>query len=217
MLNQPAYRCSNTLEKVVQFGVNYENALIEFYLKPVVFVAEYPEAEGQEFYAAPIGDESDIRKQFRRYKQFVYRHYLNDCNPATSDPWKTKDLLVNLLCRSRSDATVQSWMCPGSPLFHIISCYLCQITETADVERLMSVFGLQDSPLNQASTPKLVEEMVVIQKESPSWKMFDASAAQIVWRSLSKGGRNISLPPMGKGTLVPLKDKSWVKPIWKTT
>ena len=183
-LQQPAYRCSvNIVEKVTEFGKLYENQLIDFYLKTRTFIAEYPEAQGMEFSAAPIGDEKILRKQFRKYKLVLYHSYLSN-NPATGEPWKTCDVLTNLLFRSQNDVSVQCWLHHGTPLYHIMKCYLCQITETAEVERLMSVFGLQDSKLNQGSTPEYLEMMVIIQKESPSWQYFDSLSAGRMWRCL---------------------------------
>ena len=73
------------------------------------------------------------------------------------------------------------WLKPNSSLRHIIKSNLVMLTETADLERLVSVFSLQDSVLNQASKPACVQQMVMIQTESTSWQEFDAEAAVNLW------------------------------------
>ena len=215
-LQQPMYRCSsNTVEKVTEFGKIYETKLIDFYLKTKTFVAEYPEAQGREFSAAPISDEKTLRKQFRKFKLVLYHSYLEN-NPATGEPWETCDTLTNLLYRSLTDVSIQCWLYCGSPLHHIIKCYLCQITETAEVERLMSVFCLQESKLNQGSTPEYLERMVIIQKESPSWDLFDSYTAGRMWRCLPDhaGDRRIlSLPPLSDDIFSESPGKLWLKSI----
>ena len=80
--------------------------------------------------------------------------------------------------------------------------------ETADIERLMSVFSLQDTPLNQHSTPARVEQMVMIQKESAPWEKFDCDAVLTLWQST--GIRKYPLPRIGSYA-IPSKDKELLK------
>ena len=84
--------------------------------------------------------------------------------------------------------------------------FLAQITISSDIERLMLVFALYDSKLNQASKATNVQQTVVIQKESPPWELFDANSTLTVWRK--QGARKISLPPIQFNPLVPSEGKN---------
>ena len=88
--------------------------------------------------------------------------------------------------------------------------FLAQITISSDIERLMLVFALYDSKLNQASKATNVQQTVVIQKESPIWELFDANSTLTVWRK--QGAHKISLPPIQFNPLVPSEGKNWLKP-----
>ena len=60
-------------------------------------------------------------------------------------PWATKDVLTDLLTEVK-----QHWMQPCTTLHRIIRSFFAILTDTADIERLMSVFSLDDNVLNQA-------------------------------------------------------------------
>ena len=68
-------------------------------------------------------------------------------NPETESPWETKDVLVSLLTND-----IPTWLQPNTVLYCIIKSFFSMVTETADIERLMSVFCLQDTKLTQART-----------------------------------------------------------------
>ena len=63
--------------------------------------------------------------------------------------------------------------------------FLAQITVSSNIDKLMFVFVLYDSKLNQASKATNVEQTVVIQKESPPQKLI---------------------------SLVPSEGKNWLRP-----
>ena len=73
----------------------------------------------------------------------------------------------------------------------------------------MSVFSLQDSALNQHSTPARVEQMVRIKKEGAPWQSFDFNSVLTIWQ-LTKG-RKLRLPPVGRSP-IPQTGKHLVKP-----
>ncbi len=77
---------------------------------------------------------------------------------------------------------VPVWLRTNSTFHRIMKSYLSLLFESADNERIMSSHTLLDTKLNQASMPTRVEQMVVIHKESSSWKLFDADAALLLWR-----------------------------------
>ena len=55
------------------------------------------------------------------------------------------------------------------------------------IERVFSVFTLYDTTLNQAAAPDEVEEMIVIMKETPTWKKFDSMSVTIIWQQTNPG------------------------------
>ena len=192
------------LERWELFASEYTDKLVNYFCKEVSFTATYPEDLGKTFVACPIGEEEELRTQVKQYCREVSRHYM-DINPETQEVWKTKEMLCNMLCK---DTPV--WLLRNSILHRIMMSYMSLMFESADNERIMSSHTLLDSKLNQASKPKRVEQMVVIHKESASWKLFDAKAALLLWR-MSKS-RKVSLPPMRKKDLFQ-KDKSMIKTI----
>ena len=54
--------------------------------------------------------------------------------------------------------------------------------KSADNEWIRSSHTLLDSNFNQASMLKGVEQMVLIHKESSSWRSFDSKAVLLFWR-----------------------------------
>ena len=85
------------------------------------------------------------------------------------------------------------WLQQDSSLRYIMKSFLAQITVSSDIQRLMSIFMLYDSKLNQASKATNVEQTAVILKRSPPWELFDANSTLTVWRK--QEARKISLPP----------------------
>ena len=85
------------------------------------------------------------------------------------------------------------WLQQDSSLRYIMKSFLAQITVSSDIQRLMSIFMLYDSKLNQASKATNVEQTAVIQKGSPPWELFDANSTLTVWRK--QEARKISLSP----------------------
>lgn len=94
-------------------------------------------------------------------------------------------------------------------LYH--ESFLAQKTVSKDIERLMSVFVLYDSKLNQASKATHVQQIFATQKESPPWELFDANSTLTVWRK--QGTHKISLPPIQfSSLLVTNEGNNWLKP-----
>ena len=81
--------------------------------------------------------------------------------------------------------------------------YKSKMFVSADNERIMSSFTLLDSNLNQASMPDRVQQMVIIHKESSSWKSFDSNSALTIWRK--EKPRKANLPPIRKQLFDPRK------------
>lgn len=197
-----------TLIEANQFGKEHETQLIKYYCEEVDFIAEYPEAKGKRFVAPAIGCEDDLVNELNQYKRYIFRHYKGK-NSLTQKSWTTKEVLIDLLANSKT----LPWLSSTSILRLIIKAFIIQITESSDIERVMSVFTLFDNKWNQASENDLVEKVVIIQKESPSWELFDSEAALIIWRK-QKDKRNIILPKITVQKLHESSEKSWLKPLY---
>ena len=182
------------------FGDKYVDELSEFFCKQVKFTAQWEEARGEEFCTPALGEVKDLKSQCTSFRRFVFRNFMGK-NPQTDSPWATKDVLVSLLTKDSP-----SWLKPNTILYCIMMSFFSMVTETADIERLMSIFCLQDTKLTQARAPARVEQMVLIHKESPSWNDFDSFTALLIWRSLKT--RKVPLPPLP--ARLPT-DKNWVK------
>ena len=91
---------------------------------------------------------------------------------------------------------------------------LVQVTSSCGIERVFSVFTLYDTTLNQAAAPDEVEEMIVIMKETPTWKKFDSMSVTIIWQQTNPGWHGLSLPLIPNDKLSPCDGKFWVKPVW---
>ena len=135
--------------------------------------------------------------------RYIFRRFYDTINKSTGNLWSTKEVLLNVLQNNLP------WLPPGSTLHRIIKIYFSVAVDTADIERLMSVFSLQDNALNQHSTPARVEQMVRIKKESAPWQPFDFDSVLTIWQ-LTKG-RKLPLPPVGRSP-IPQTGKHLVKP-----
>ena len=113
---------------------------------------------------------------------------LVDVNPDTGKNWTTKKMLADMIC-----VNTPTWLNRKSSLHRIIMSYLSLIFESADNERIMSVFNLLDTKLNQACNPSRTEQLVLICKETANWRTFDARAAYVIWNS-KKNHTRIALP-----------------------
>ena len=174
----------------------------ERFCRPVEFVATFEEELGKSFYSVPFGDSEELDRQCSMFSRYVFRKFHGQNNEKTEKPWTTKEVLIFML---NDDI---SWLKPGTSLCGIIRIYQSLSVETADIERLMSVFSLQDTALNQHSTPSRVEQMVIIQKESTQWQNFDYEAVLTLWQST--GNRKYPLPKVNSGP-IPSKGKVIIK------
>ena len=135
--------------------------------------------------------------------RYIFRRFYNTINKSTGNLWSTKEVLLNVLQNNLP------WLPPGSTLHRIIKINFSVAVDTADIERLMSVFSLQVNALKQHSTPARVEQMVRIKKESAPWQSFDFDSGPTIWQ-LTKG-RKLPLPLVGRST-IPQTGKHLVKP-----
>ena len=135
--------------------------------------------------------------------RYIFRRFYNTINKSTGNLWSTKEVSLNVLQNNLP------WLPPGSTLHRIIKIYFSVAVDTEDIERLMSVFSLQDNALNQHSTPARVKQMVRIKKESAPWQSFDFDSVLTIWQ-LAKG-RKLPLPPVGRSP-IPQTGKHLVKP-----
>ena len=74
------------------------------------------------------------------------------------------------------------WLPRKSILHRIMKSYMLLMFKSADNEWIRSSHTLLDSNFNQASMLKGVEQMVLIHKESSSWRSFDSKAVLLFWR-----------------------------------
>ena len=183
------------------FGDKYVDELSEFFGKQVKFTAQWAEACGEEFSTPASGKVKDHKSQCTSFRRFVFPNFMGK-NPRTGSPRATKDVLVSLLTKDSP-----SWLKPNTILYRIMIPFFSMVTETPDIEHLMSIFCLQDTKLTQARAPARVEQMVLIHKESPSWNDFHSFTALLIWRSLKT--RKVPLLPLP--ARLPT-DKNWVKP-----
>ena len=197
----------SSIEEAHDFGMKFEEQLADYYCEEASFLANYPEDKGMLFTSPGIGSREHFSRDCRYYKRYVWRNFM-DKNPKTGKPWRTDEALLKIL--SSTDEDVKLWL--GPQLRYIMSCCLVQVMSSADVERVMSTFDLYDDKLNQAAKAPTVEKMVLLMKESPSWKVFDGKSAELLWR-LQKTVRKLSFPPVDILKLKPDEGKSWVKPI----
>ena len=195
-----------SIEDAQNFGKIFETKLANYYCEPKSFVATYPEDKGKVFTCDAIGSRYQFERDCRFYKRYLYRNFM-DKNPGTGKPWKTSEVLLKLL--SSNSEEVWSWL--GPELRYIMSSCLVQVMSSADVERVMSTFNLYDNKLNQAAKDHTVEQMVLLMKEAPSWRSFDAQTAELIWR-LQKPTRKLAYPPITIEKLTPSEGTSWVKP-----
>ena len=135
--------------------------------------------------------------------RYIFRRFYDTINKSAGNLWSTKEVLLNVLQNNLP------WLPPGSTLHRIIKIYFSVAVDTADIERYMSVFSLQDNALNQHSTPACVEQMVRIKKESAPWQSFDFDSVLTIWQ-LTKG-RKLPLPLVGRCP-IPQTGKHLVKP-----
>jgi hypothetical protein len=192
------------LERWENFAAEPTNKLVAYFCKEVTFTATYPEDKGKVFVADPVGEEEELRRQVKLYCREVSRHFMG-VNPDTQEVWTTKEMLVSMLCTE-----TPVWLPRKSILHRIMKSYMSLMFESADNERIMSSHTLLDSNLNQASMPKRVEQMVVIHKESASWRSFDSKAVLLLWRKVKV--RKLNMPPLRKKGLFE-KDKFLLKRI----
>ena len=158
-----------SIEEAQLFGDHYQVMLADYYCEEVSFTATYPEAMGKVFTAVPLGDRSTFERHCRYYKRYLWRNFMG--KNSQGENWKTGQVLLRIL--SSQDDDVLSWLPKDSVLRHSMKSCLIQVVSSSDVERVMSTFNLYDDKLNQAAKPKTVEQMIIIMKESPSWRKFD--------------------------------------------
>ena len=190
------------LDDVLEYGSEYVEMMKAHFCQPVEFVAAYEEKRGSKFTSEPFGDADELEEQLHQLARTMYRKFHGKTNKQTNKFWTTKEVLLFVM---RSN---YPWLLPGSTLHPIIRIYFSIAVETADIERLMSVFTLQDTPLNQHSTPTRVQQMVIIKKESASWKSFDYEAVLSLWQM--EKPRKLLLPPVNRQSLLQ-EDKELLK------
>ena len=82
-----------SLNETTNFGVQQEKDLINHFCNEVTFEVEHPEAKGETFTSAPIGDEDNLIDELKAYKRYVFRSYCGN-NPKTGE-----DAIVGLLIK----------------------------------------------------------------------------------------------------------------------
>ena len=137
----------------VDYGEAIVSMMKERYCHPVKFEATYEEEAGNCFFSKPFGDEDELDRQCAMFSRFLFRNFMGRAillAPSLAQPKKFCNICLIL--------TFHGWpLVTRYDKFHI---YKSVTVETADIERLMSVFTLQDSTLSQHSASERVEEMV---------------------------------------------------------
>ena len=87
-----------SLNETTNFGAQQEKDLINQFCNEVTFEAEYPEAKGETFTSAPIGDEYNLIDELKAYKRHVFRNYCGN-NPKTGQDCTSKDVIIDLLMK----------------------------------------------------------------------------------------------------------------------
>ena len=197
----------STIEDCLKFGADLETELANHFCEEIEFTAQYPEDLGAVFKSKVIGTKEELHSELKVLKRHVFRTYLNRTNPDTKKSYSSKEVIMRLL--HSSDESVP-WASPTSVLRYVMKAFLSTIVVSCDVERLMSVFTLYDSKLNQTSKALNVEHSVIVAKETPSWELFDARAVITLWRK--QKDRRKQLPPIENSPMKPHLNKCWLKP-----
>ena len=166
------------------FGEKFEDMLSNFYCEKNCFTAQYPEATGKVFPAQPYRSQDTFQEHCLKMKQYIFRNFFSK-NKDTGKYWSTKDVLLEML--SSDDPAVFNFLPKNGVLRQVMKACLVQVTSSCGIERVFSVFTLYDTTLNQAAAPDEVEEMIVIMKETPTWKKFDSMSVTIIWQQTNPG------------------------------
>ena len=205
------YRSLGSSLEASVHGEEYEEALMEHYCEEQSFTAQYEEDKGKVFKSTPFGHSDMLAEECMKMKRHIYRTYRGK-NPATKEDWTAKDGMIDML--ASRNAAVKEFLGETGVLRKVVKAMLVNVTTSSDIERVFSSYTLFDNKLNQAASPKLVEEIIVIMKESPAWPKFDSDRTVLMWRKVTEGTRKLlSLPPIfaPEKKMKPASGKCWVK------